>query len=212
MNISATLNSIRLLFNPNLALPHQVCNDFNSIKVPIGQFIIQNQPKIKAIVLDKDNCFAEKGDDKVYAGYTEKWKELINYYSKNNILIVSNSAGTNDDINHSQAKILEKETGIAVLRHSTKKPGCYNEIIDHFKKRGIVNGPEEILIVGDRLFTDVLMANLMGSWSIWIKNGVVRSESIICKFERYLYKNLVKNSNNFPQFPKNANNFPKGFK
>lgn len=31
----------------------------------------------------------------------------------------------------------------------------------------------QIAIVGDRLFTDVMMANLMGSWAVWIQDGVV---------------------------------------
>jgi len=31
----------------------------------------------------------------------------------------------------------------------------------------------EVAIVGDRLLTDMMLANRMGSWGIWIKDGVV---------------------------------------
>lgn len=119
---------------------------------------------------------------------------------------MSNSAGTNDDKNHEQAKILEERTGVAVLRHSTKKPGCHTEIMDYFLKNNIVSGPEEVAVVGDRLFTDVLMANMMGSWSIWVRDGVIRSESLICKIERGVYSQLTQRSNPLlPPLPKLGN-------
>lgn len=37
----------------------------------------------------------------------------------------------------------------------------------------------QIAVVGDRLFTDVVMANLMGSHGVWIKDGVVAEKSIV---------------------------------
>jgi len=39
-----------------------------------------------------------------------------------------------------------------------------------------VTRPEHIAIVGDRLTTDVMMANLMGSFAVWVKDGVVPIE------------------------------------
>lgn len=41
-----------------------------------------------------------------------------------------------------------------------------------FKERGVIREPGEIAVVGDRLGTDVLMAGMMGSWSVWCKEGV----------------------------------------
>lgn len=45
-----------------------------------------------------------------------------------------------------------------------------------------VTRPDQIAIVGDRLTTDVMMANLMGSYAIWVKDGIVPFEktSIVC--------------------------------
>lgn len=39
-------------------------------------------------------------------------------------------------------------------------------------------------IVGDRLTTDVMMANLMGSFAVWVKDGVVPAEetSVVSSF------------------------------
>lgn len=119
------------------------------------------------------------------------------------MLIVSNSAGTNDDKDYEQAKKLERDTGVTVLRHPTKKPGCHKEIKEYFKSQGI-NKASEIVVVGDRLFTDMLMANMMGSWGIWLSEGVELSQKTFPKMERKLYKNLVVNKKNptMPPIPK----------
>ena len=72
-----------------------------------------------------------------------------------------------------QADALEKTLGVKVFKHSTKKPGCWPEILDYLKASDAqVERPDQVAVVGDRLFTDVLMANMMGSWGIWIKDGV----------------------------------------
>lgn len=120
---------------------------------------------------------------------------------------MSNSAGTNDDKNHEQAKIIEERTGVRVLRHTTKKPGCHNEIMNYFLKNNIVSGPEEVAVVGDRLFTDILMANMMGAWGVWVRDGVFRSESLICRIERTFYAQLTQRSN--PLLPPIPNFDPK---
>ncbi len=42
-----------------------------------------------------------------------------------------------------------------------------------------ITKPSQIAVVGDRLFTDVLMANMMGSWSVWVKDGVVQEKDLV---------------------------------
>jgi phosphatidylglycerophosphatase GEP4 len=117
---------------------------------------------------------------------------------------VSNSAGTNDDINYVQATKLEENTGITVLRHPTKKPGCGNEILQYFDNFNIK--PNEIAVVGDRLFTDMLMANMMGSWGIWLSDGVEQSQKLFPKLERQLYGNLVTTKAENPFVPPTPSN------
>ena len=97
---------------------------------------------------------------------------------------MSNSAGTRDDRDGKQAEALEKATGVTVLRHSTKKPGCWPEILRYFRNapESGVSRPSQIAIVGDRLSTDVMMAGMMGSWSVCVgpvrqKRGLVGDHS-----------------------------------
>lgn len=186
-NLSATLNVLRLFWEPTLVKPTLVLNDFNSL----GNYLIPGTI-IKAVVVDKDNCFALAYDDKVWHAYVDKWDQLRRQYPGDSLLIVSNSAGTNDDISYKEAKILEERTGVKVLRHSTKKPGCHKEIIHFFKSKGVISNSNEVAVIGDRLFTDVLMANMMGSHGIWLREGVKLSMSPICRFERWLYDTFFK--------------------
>ncbi|ABN67045.1 predicted protein [Scheffersomyces stipitis CBS 6054] len=197
-NVSATLNVSRLLYNPSLCLPHVTLKSFDQISLP---FSIPNHPdvEIKGVVLDKDNCIAKDHDDKIWPAYEETWKKLQGAFPKEHLLIVSNSAGTNDDINYTQAIKLEKDTGVTVLRHPTKKPGCFGEIGEYFKQFDIL--PHEILIVGDRLFTDMLMANMMGSWGLWLSDGVEQSQKVFPKMERQLYSRLVASQGENPWVP-----------
>ncbi|TID14918.1 hypothetical protein CANINC_004589 [Pichia inconspicua] len=183
-NLSATLNIVRLISNPQLCLPHLVIPTFNDLPVPLMNL---NGKLIKAIVLDKDNCFAKNHDDRVWPDYEDKWNALRKAYPDAQLLIVSNSAGTNDDIDHRQAKIIEEKTGVPVLRHSTKKPGCSSEIMEYFKANKVCEKPSDIAVIGDRLFTDIIMANMMGATGIWVSVGVQKSESLICKIERQWY-------------------------
>lgn len=89
---------------------------------------------------------------------------------------MSNTAGTNSDPDLKQAAVLEANTGVKVLQHPTKKPGCKDEVMAYFRAHpdSGVTRPDQIAIVGDRLSTDIMMANMMGSYGFWIKDGAVR--------------------------------------
>lgn len=94
---------------------------------------------------------------------------------------MSNSAGTLDDPEGKEARLLEDATEVEVFRHSTKKPGCGRDVFNHLRRlrQSRVDHPSQIAVIGDRLLTDVMMANLMGSWSIWVKDGVVKQKSAV---------------------------------
>lgn len=60
----------------------------------------------------------------------------------------------------------------------------------HFKahpEAGVTH-PSQIAIVGDRLMTDMMLTNMMGSWGLWIRDGVkpLNEKSLVCRF-RLLY-------------------------
>ncbi|CCF58140.1 hypothetical protein KAFR_0D04930 [Kazachstania africana CBS 2517] len=183
-NLSGTLNAFRLLYNPYLLKPQMVIANFNQLPIPI------RSDQIKAVVVDKDNCISYPNESSIWPSYVDKWEALKKQYPGKAVLIVSNTAGSNDDPNYEEAKLIEKRTGVEVLRHSTKKPGCKDDILKYFISNKIVKSPSEIAVIGDRLLTDISMANMLGGYGIWIKDGVRASSSSISKFEKSLYNFL----------------------
>lgn len=92
---------------------------------------------------------------------------------------MSNSSGTTSlDPHLTQAVALTEATNIPVLPHGTKKPGCGPEIMEYFLKHPEtgVTKPEHVAVVGDRLTTDVMMANFMGSYGVYVKDGILKPE------------------------------------
>ncbi|KAL8940186.1 MAG: hypothetical protein Q9211_002404 [Gyalolechia sp. 1 TL-2023] len=200
MNVSATLNFLRLIGKPSLCLPHATIPTFNDLPVPLSDAFGTLKPDIRAVVLDKDDCFAVPKENVVYKPYTtpeisrqDKFNSLLAAYPAPHLLIVSNSAGTTtSDPSNSQASRLSSETGIPVLRHAIKKPGCGSQILNHFlhAPNCRVTSGDQIAVVGDRLFTDVMMANMMGSWAVWVKDGVVENRNPFIAWERKLPERL----------------------
>lgn len=193
MNVSATVNVLRLFANPSLCLPHHTIATFDQLPVPLSLAFNnrhgEKKPDIRAVVLDKDNCFSIPKKNEVYGQYQSKFDELKNEYPGSRLLIVSNSSGTSSDKDHAEADLLERNTGVKVLRHDTKKPGCHAEIMEHFRNSETgVTSESQVAIVGDRLFTDMLMANMMGSYGVWIQKGVVEDNGIVsvCEFHDLL--------------------------
>ncbi|THX74838.1 HAD-superfamily phosphatase, partial [Aureobasidium pullulans] len=112
------------------------------------------------------------------------------------------AAGTLSDPTGAEADLLEKNTGVKVLRHNTKKPGCHSDVLSYLRNApdtGVTHA-SQVAIVGDRLFTDVMMANMMGSYGFWIKDGVVEEKGLFVKLERSLAGFLTRRGYS-PPFP-----------
>ena len=69
-NVSATLNIFRLLAKPTLCLPQATVSTFNQLPIPLNQaFGKYKNVDIKAVVLDKDNCFAYPNSNEIHKPY-----------------------------------------------------------------------------------------------------------------------------------------------
>lgn len=76
-----------------------------------------------------------------------------------------------------------------MLRHAIDKPACQADILAHFGDSII--SPSQVVVIGDRLFTDVVMANMMGSYSIWIRRGVQQDNGFVTRLEYGLSRFLL---------------------
>jgi len=69
-NLSGTLNVFRILFNPSLCIPHATVSRFSDLPTPLSKaFHSTENVDIRAVVLDKDNCFAVADTNHVYPAY-----------------------------------------------------------------------------------------------------------------------------------------------
>ena len=123
---------------------------------------------------------------------------------------MSNSAGAKHDAGHvqvrsakrgntdaqtfSQAESVSYHFSVPVLRHNSPKPAysCIKSIRTYFSTLRVPIKKEELVIVGDRIFTDVVMANRMrgsgcGPPAVWT-TGVWQREGMIV---RWLEKRVV---------------------
>lgn len=71
LNLSASLNIFKLLAKPSLCLPHATVATFDDLPIPLNKAFARSgkQVDIKAVVLDKDDCFATPDHNEVYPSY-----------------------------------------------------------------------------------------------------------------------------------------------
>ena len=110
---------------------------------------------------------------------------------------MSNSAGTRDDENYEDAKQIENDLGIPVLRHDRKKPGGIDEVLQYFGCK-----PEELVMFGDRIFTDVVFGNRYGMLTIHsallIEEGDNKAAAKIRKYELPLIRKWIEEGKTAP--------------
>jgi len=113
------------------------------------------------------------------------------------VLVVSNSAGTPQyDAGGIQAESISHYLQVPVLRHNTPKPGysCIQGVRNYFASLPNPVKDNELVVIGDRIFTDVVMANRMrsqdskrGPLAVWT-SGVWKKEAMGM---RWIEKKLV---------------------
>lgn len=144
------------LFNQPLAIPHFSVKDISSISPEKLK-----QRGFKGEIFDLDHTLALPKVPELYHTIKEPFSHHQSVFG-DHMGIMSNSAGTPDDRNYQAAQQIEKELGIKVLRHYQKKPNVkIDSVIEYFDC-----DPEELVVFGDRLFTDVVFGNRYGMLTI----------------------------------------------
>lgn len=72
LNFSGTVNVFKLLIKPSLCLPHATVSTFNDIPSPFNKAFAGSGKNvdIRAVILDKDDCFAYPETNEIYPAYT----------------------------------------------------------------------------------------------------------------------------------------------
>lgn len=73
LNLSASLNIFKLIANPSLCLPHAIIPTFKDLPIPLNSAFERKgkdvKVDIKAVVLDKDDCFAIPETNEIHKPY-----------------------------------------------------------------------------------------------------------------------------------------------
>ena len=120
---------------------------------------------IKAVIFDKDNTLTAPYTNELHPLAKIGLQSALDTFGRDNVAILSNSAGTDDDPGFEDGAAIEEALGIAVIKHREKKPGGLDEVMRHFPN---VNDPSQLCVVGDRLLTDIVFGNLHGMLTVHI--------------------------------------------
>ncbi|KAI6145531.1 HAD phosphatase [Pisolithus tinctorius] len=200
LNIPGILAPFQLLWNPRIILPHVIITDIRQL-----DFLALRKAGYRGAVFDKDNCLTIPYKDTLVPELKDAWRECREVFGERNVLIVSNSAGTGDDPGGIQAESVSHHLSVPVLHHGSPKPAyrCISAIRTYFSSLPNPIQDHELVVVGDRVFTDVVMANRMkrrvaratgepdkaastydrrnGPLAVWT-NGVWQKESMVMRW------------------------------
>mmetsp|Transcript_28936 Transcript_28936/g.53175 ORF Transcript_28936/g.53175 Transcript_28936/m.53175 type:complete len:289 (-) Transcript_28936:211-1077(-) len=177
--------------DPCIAIPHLTARHIGHV-----DWEALHAAGFKGCVFDKDNTltlpFAMAVQEDAALGLQSCQKAF-----GPNVALLSNSAGLEQyDRDGAEARHLEACLGIQVIRHKHKKPegGC-EEISSLFGCQ-----PHEVIMVGDRYFTDILYGNRHGMLTVYVQpfnvavepKGVVLARKIEDIFMQRWQKNGLK--------------------
>jgi phosphatidylglycerophosphatase GEP4 len=142
-------------FKKSLAIPHFSVADISRIDPEKIRYY-----GFKGLVFDKDNTLTAPYINEIHPAIQEAFSQFQSLYG-DRIVIMSNSAGTRDDRDYEDARKIESDLGIRVLRHYRKKPGGIAEVKRYFRC-----DPAELVMFGDRIFTDIVFGNRYGMLTV----------------------------------------------
>ncbi|KAK7204292.1 mitochondrial PGP phosphatase-domain-containing protein [Myxozyma melibiosi] len=207
----AVFQVLSLTYFPARALPHARISRFCDLPEDIHS-LFPAHADIRAVVLDKDNCFAETDKIGAHPDNLAALANLRRQFPGSKVIIVSNTAGAYlHEVRHAFGNELrlkretERATGIEVYDHLHFKPhesvgkGVLMKLIED--KSTDVHAAHHVAVIGDRIFTDVFMANNIGAWALWIEDGVKKSNSPLVRIEKKLV-DLIESRGIKPILPK----------
>ncbi|XP_028760283.1 uncharacterized protein LOC114718997 [Neltuma alba] len=182
INLEAICSTFLFVKDPKLALPH--------VSVPDLRYIDWGELRrrgFKGVVFDKDNTITAPYSLTLWPPLASSMERCKSAFGPD-IAVFSNSAGLHEyDHDGSKAKALEEAIGIRVIRHRVKKPaGSADEIEKHFGCE-----PSQLIMVGDRPFTDIVYGNRNGFLTILTEPLSLATEPFVVRQVRKLETSFV---------------------
>ncbi|PWN28361.1 hypothetical protein BDZ90DRAFT_259408 [Jaminaea rosea] len=118
-----------LTYRPGLVVPHLTIPNLSYLSWQHAHSL-----GVRSIVVDKDNCLTAPRSDSLHPDLAQSWKECLEVFGRENVLIVSNSAGCAGETVGAQVVSRELD-GATVLVHQERKPGkrCTRQVVEYFE-------------------------------------------------------------------------------
>lgn len=169
----------------SLAIPHFSVQDISKIDPEKLKF-----HGFKGLLFDKDNTLTAPYVNEIYPTLQDTFSRYQSIFG-HQIAIISNSAGTLDDKGYEDAKRIEQDLGIKVLRHMRKKPGGIRAVRAYFEC-----DPMKLVMFGDRIFTDIVFGNRYGMLTVHTRMltevGDNKAAAKVRKYELPLLEHWIK--------------------
>ncbi|KNA20809.1 hypothetical protein SOVF_049000 [Spinacia oleracea] len=185
-NLEGIISASKVLTNnPNLLLPH--------LKVPNIRYINWEElhrKGFRGVVFDKDNTITLPYSLTLWDPLRLSMESCKAVFGEGNVAVLSNSVGLYEfDPDESKAAAVERELGVKVVRHRVKKPGGGSEEIE----RQLGCQPMEVVMVGDRRFTDIVFGNRNGFFTVLTEPLTGKGENFVVKMVRKMEELVVSN-------------------
>jgi phosphatidylglycerophosphatase GEP4 len=153
---------------------------------------LKEEHGIRCVVFDKDQTLSLTYVDSLHSTAVRAVESSKLEFGPSGVAILSNSVGSSDDEGYQSAAETEEKMQLAVIRHARKKPDCLDEVLTHFASRlGTNIKAHEIAVVGDRVLTDVLFANLNGMLSVLVAPISIRTDHPIAVLIRGFERRVI---------------------
>ncbi|KAK0212444.1 mitochondrial PGP phosphatase-domain-containing protein [Desarmillaria ectypa] len=168
LNVPGLLVPLQLFWYPRVIVPSLIVKGAHTYIRQLD-FPALRRAGYRGAVFDKDNCLTLPHKDELVPELKTAWQECRETFGEGNVIVVSNSAGTHLDAGGIQAESVSYHLNVPVLIHTTMKPSysCIAAIRKYYSSLPSPVEDKELIIVGDRLFTDVVLANRIRSWKGW---------------------------------------------
>jgi len=172
INIPGIMYTIKIIKSDRSKLiPHFDIKDINDL-----------DPKrlkeygFSGILFDMDNTLSRPYAYEVHPSIQDKLKEFKEEYSRK-IAIISNSAGIPNDKHYRKAEKIKNAFEINVVKHRGKKPAGIEDVLAHFE----IKDPTKLVMIGDRVFTDVAFGNRYGMLTVLVQPFTLEGDNYIAK-------------------------------
>jgi phosphatidylglycerophosphatase GEP4 len=183
-NIEAMKLAFNFITNPKSLKPDIICKSI----VDINLTELRDKHNIKYIIFDKDNTLTKPYEiNYPTEDFKNKIDEFKSIFGENNIALISNSCGSQDDKDYKEASDVEKNLKISVIKHKHKKPYVYEEIKNNFPDPN-----NNLCVIGDRLLVDITMGKKYNFFTILVSPIDTKNENFIVKFVRSLENKIIK--------------------